>query len=179
MNKALIVYASKTGTTKDVAMMIAKRLTIPSELYDCRSKELLDCSGEQKSSRAIPKVGQYCMVIMGTAMYMGTPMKEFKKFLATHIKELTQRPAAFFTCGVGTWEEDEAYLRKSLPEPLKSRQLIYRHMGGEVRLDRMSGFARFAMKEYEKQHGKSTGIDWRAVDEMVMDMTAQFGGMVS
>lgn len=177
MNKALIVYASKTGTTKDVAAMLAKKLTFPAELYDCRSKTLLNCSGEQ-IERAVPKIDEYCLVILGTPMYMGKPIKAFKKFLTKNVQKLTQTSVALFTCGVGTQEEDGAYLRKSLPESLKGEQVLYRHMGGEVRSEKMGAFARFAIKEYEKQHGTSAGIDWHAVDVLVDDVAARFGGTV-
>lgn len=179
MNKALIVYASKTGTTKDVAFMLAKKLAVPAELYDCRSKTLFDCSGEQITARTAPEITKYCLVILGTAMYMGGPMKEFKKIVEANKRELLQRPLAFFTCGVGTKQDDEAYLRKSLPEQLKDRQLLYRHMGGEVRAEKMNGFARLAMKEYEKQNGKAAGIDWGAVDGLISAITAKFGGELS
>jgi|GEM_PF-564762 len=179
MNKALIVYASKTGTTKDVAAMLAKKLTVPAELYDCRSKTLLNCSGKQVAERTVPKIDEYGLVILGTPMYMGKPIKEFKKFLTKNVQKLTQASVAIFTCGVGTQEEDGVYLRKSLPESLKGKQMLYRHMGGEVRIEKMGGFARLAMKEYEKQHGTAAGIDWHAVDGLAGDIAARFGGKVS
>lgn len=158
MEKVLIVYASKTGTTQDVATAMAEKTG--TVLYDCRTEILVEPDGNR--SKQQPRLADYGVVVIGTAMYMGAPMKEAKRFLKEHKAALVQKRPIMFTCGVGTEEEDSAYLRKHLPEGVQPR--LYRHMGGEIRPERMSGFARMAMKEYEKQHGVRPSIDWDAVD---------------
>jgi hypothetical protein len=79
---------------------------------------------------------------------------------------------------VGTQEEDKPYLFKSLPETLNAKALLYRHMGGEVRVERMSGFAKMAMKEYEKKNGAAPGIDWNAIGELAREISLLLGGAV-
>ncbi len=170
MKKVLIVYASKTGTTQDVANALAKKLPAAS-VYDCRNKSL-----DGAALKAGPHISDYGIVVLGTAMYIGAPVKEFKKFISQYKDELAQKPIAFFTCGVGTQQEDEQYLLKSLPEELKAKDLLIRHMGGEVRPEKMSGFAKLAMKEYEKQHGQAPGINWRAVDGFAEEIQTWMGG---
>ena len=65
-----------------------------------------------------------------------------------------------------TPETDEKYLRSHLSAALMQHAVIYRHLGGEVRPDRMNAFERLAMKEFEKRHGKAPGIDESAVGEL-------------
>ncbi len=169
MEKVLIVYASKTGTAQDVAHALAKKLP-SANVYDSCHKTL-DGSAEQTE----PTFSDYGIVVLGTAIYIGAPMKEFKKYVAKNKDLLAPKRLVFFTCGVGTREEDEQYLLKSLPEVLKANGLLVRHMGGEVRPEKMSGFAKLAMKEYEKQHGSAPGINWSAVDGLADEIKAMMG----
>ena len=173
MEKVLIVYASKTGTTQDVAAVLAERTG--AALYDCRANTLVGADGRQVKQQ--PRLADYGVVVIGTAMYIGAPMKEAKRFMKAHNAELTQKPLMLFTCGVGTEEEDGAYLRKHLPEGVQPR--LYHHMGGEIRPERMSGFARMAMKEYEKKHGVRPSIDWDAVDALSGAIKEIMGGDIS
>ena len=160
MKKVLIVYASKTGTTKDVAAKLADRTG--AALYDCCANMLVE--GQDGQVKQQPRLADYGVVLIGTAMYMGSPMKAAKRFIKAHSEEFAQKPPILFTCGVGTEEEDGEYLRKHLPEGMQPR--FYRHAGGEIRPEQMSSFGRMAMKEYEKQHGIIPSINWEAVDAL-------------
>ena len=173
MEKVLIVYASKTGTTRDVAAALADRAG--AALYDCCANTLVEAGGGQLKQQ--PRLADYGVVVIGTAMYMGSPMKEVKRFIKAHGAELIHKPLMMFTCGVGTEEEDGAYLRKYLPEGVQPR--LYRHMGGEIRRERMSGFARMAMKEYEKQHRIFPCINWEAVDVLSRTIKESVEGDIS
>jgi menaquinone-dependent protoporphyrinogen IX oxidase len=153
-----------------VATALAKKLPWAA-VYNCCSKTF---DGEEK--RTEPQISDYSKIVLGSAMYMGSPMSAFKKFVAKHKEALAQRPLSFFSCGLGTQEEDKPYLLKSLPEALKAKELPYRHMGGEIRPEQMSGFAKLAMKEYEKKNGAAPGIDWNAVDELAREMSLHLGG---
>lgn len=164
MNKVLIVYASKTGVTQDAARAIAAQLSIETALFDCRGNFLDGPDGT--AEKGIPPLSEYGGVVLGTAMYVGAPLKEFKRFCAVYENELLSLPLVLFTCGVETAETDERYLQKSLPSSLTRHALIYRHLGGEVRPERLSAFERMAMKQFEKQHGKAHGIDEAAVREL-------------
>ncbi len=169
MKNVLIVYASKTGTTQDVAAALVKKLP-SAQAYDC-------CSKKGKGTEL--NLSDYGVVVLGTDMYVGAPMKAFKTFVAKHKDALAHKPTVFFTCGVGTQEEDRQYLKKSLPEPLKAEPIVYRHMGGEVRAEKMSGFAKLAMREYEKKNGAAPGIDWSAVDALAEQIKTMMGEKIS
>ena len=171
MKSVLIVYASKTGTTQDVAAALAQKLP-SAQAFDC-------CRKTGQDAHTQLNVSDYDILVLGTAMYIGAPMKAFKAFVAKHKDALANKPTVFFTCGVGTQEEDRQYLQKSLPEPLKAGPIIYWHMGGDVRAEKMSGFAKLAMREYEKKNGAAPGIDWNAVDALAQQITAMMGEKIS
>ncbi len=164
MSKILLVYASKTGVTQDAAMELAKFLSIPCDIYNCRD-ELLYREGligvGLKPSEL--KWSSYEIIVIGTAMYMGSPMKEVKSFCKKYQEQLIQKRLICFTCGIGTETEDKAYLWKHLPKEVSRSILLYRHLGGEIREERLNGFSRFAMREYGKQHGLATGINYAMI----------------
>ena len=168
----MIVYASKTGVTQDAAHTIAAQLNIEAALYDCRSHMLTESDG--KVEKRTPSLNEYSAIVLGTAMYMGAPLKELKRFCADHQKELLSLPVALFTCGVETAETDEQYLRNHLPAPLMQHASCYRHLGGEVRPERMNAFERMAMKEFEKKHGIAQGINTKAIGELCAVVTTYF-----
>ncbi len=166
MKRILLVYASKTGTTQDTATEITKYLSIPCDLYNCRA-ELLD--GEKAVQVSVKPDGlnwdTYGMVIIGTAMYMGSPMKEIKLFCKKFLEKLIQKSLVLYSCGIGSETEDKKYIWNNLPKEITHKVMLYRHLGGEIREDRMNAFARFAMREYVKQHGPATGIDHGRIKE--------------
>lgn len=163
MKPVLIVYASKTGVTQDAAQAVAAQLGCAAAFFDCRARML---TVDGASRKCDPAPDEYTAVILGTAMYMGSPLKEMKRFCAAHEAKLLCLPVAIFTCGLEAAETDEQYLRSHLSTALMQHAFIYRHLGGEVRLERMNAFERMAMKEFEKQHGKAAGIDMNAVREL-------------
>ncbi len=159
MSKILLVYASKTGVTQDVAREMAQLLSIPKDIYNCRD-ELLD-RGDLTQVNIKPRQldwDAYDMIVIGTSMYIGSPLKEIKSFCKKYQEKLIQKKLIFFTCGIGTEPEDKAYLWKNLPKEVSQRVLLYHHLGGEIREDKLNGFMRFAFREYVKQNGTGPGL---------------------
>lgn len=163
MSNTLIVFASKYGTTQKIAQKIAAGLKATAVCYDCKTQTIISADSQQKVKQV--NLADYGTIILGTAMYIGMPLSAFKKFCATHEKELLSHPVGLFTCGVGTSQEDEGYLRKALPAALNSHATSYAHLGGDVVPERMNAFERMAMKEYVKQHGPAAGINEQAIAE--------------
>lgn len=167
MNKILLVYASKTGTTQDAATEVVKLISMPCDIYNCNNELLKkDNLTQEKTKPGQLSWDSYGMIVIGTAMYMGSPMKEIKLFCKKNQEKLKQKRLVFFTCGIGTEAEDKAYLWKHLPKEVSQAILFYRHLGGEIREDRMKAFSRFAMREYVKQNGPTTGINHTLIKEL-------------
>ncbi len=171
MKKILLVYASKTGTTQDAALEVAKRLSVPTDFYNCKDERFE--SGDMTKVNMKPyelNWDSYELIIIGTAMYIGSPLKEIKAFCKKYQDKLIHKGLSFFTCGVGTETEDKAYLWKCLPKEVSQKILLYRHLGGEIREDRLSTFSRFAMREYVKQHEPALGINQSKINEFCTEL---------
>lgn len=85
--KTLIAYATKYGSTKEVAEKIAEALTdenVPTDLF--RARDVTDTS-------------QYAAVILGAPLYMFRWHKDARRFLDRNKHSLVDRPAAVFALG--------------------------------------------------------------------------------
>lgn len=137
--KALIVFSSKKGTTRDCAQKVQQALGISADLYD------------PKQNSRLHSLDAYDYVVIGTPLYMGKILSTVKQFCTDFESELQHKHLAFFTCGLGTAEEDIPYLRQCLPASLVTQAIEACHFGGEARFDKMNFLERFAMKEFIKQ----------------------------
>lgn len=167
MSKILLVYASKTGTTQDAMTEVAKLISMPCDIYNCRNKLLI--KDDMTQGNMAP--GQldwesYGMIVIGSAMYMRSPLKEIKTFCESNQGKLRNKKLVLLTCGIETEEEDKAYLWKHLPEEVSQAILLYRHLGGEIRENRMNALSRFAMREYVKKNGPAKGINHALIKEL-------------
>jgi len=86
-DRILVTYATRAGSTAEVAEAIAKALSADGATVDVRPvKDILDLS-------------PYRAVVLGSAIRMGRWLPEAFAFLKTHKAELHRLPVAFFvTC---------------------------------------------------------------------------------
>lgn len=155
MKKALVVYASKTGTTRDAANLLSECLAPFCDTYDCRQRGAL-------------RLVDYEVVVLGTAMYMRKPMKELCDFCQSHRDELLKKSLMLFTCGIETLEEDKKYLWQNLPPAITQKTLQYFHIGGEIRKNRMGLLSHLIMRDYVKKKGVVPELDRKLIDEMCL-----------
>jgi len=108
MNKPLLVaYATKHGSTHEVADAVAVRL---------RERGL---EAEVRSARGVATLAPYDGVVIGGALYMGRWHSDARRFLSHHRDELAVLPLAVFAMGPLTLEdEDVADSRKQLDHAL-------------------------------------------------------------
>ena len=89
----LVTYASRYGSTQEVAEAVAARLRergLQVDLHPMREVRTLE---------------GYHAVVLGTAVYMFRLHKDARRFLSRHRKALTERPVAVFA--MGPFHEDE------------------------------------------------------------------------
>ena len=108
MNKPLLVaYATKHGSTHEVADAVAVRL---------RERGL---EAEVRSARGVATLAPYDGVVIGGALYMGRWHSDARRFLSHHRDELAVLPLAVFAMGPLTLkDEDVADSRKQLAHAL-------------------------------------------------------------
>ena len=163
MPKVLIAFSSKTGVTADVAAMIANVLCVPCDRYDLDREGFWSDAGANSIAKSPVNAEDYPIIILGTAMYYGRPRKAFLLFCRQQLPALQQSKLYLYTCGMAKPEEDEAYLRKTLPPELSTAKIPLQHMGGELRLDQLSPFWRYAMKSRVEDPNLAPQIDTNAI----------------
>jgi menaquinone-dependent protoporphyrinogen oxidase len=93
--KAIVVYASKYGSTKGIAEFIAEKLQQRGILAEVRDVE------------AVHDLGGFDTVVIGSAVYMGHWMKQATEFVRRNRSVLAGRPVWLFSSGpLGTETKD-------------------------------------------------------------------------
>jgi len=137
MNVA-IVYASKHGTTAEVAARIGQALAdqgIKSRLIDL-------------GTTPKPDLTDYDAIVVGGPIYMGQPVKQLKTFLTGQADILLTKPLALFICGM----EDapakvESAFAASFNESLRSHACGVWYAGGAFRFDKLGFMEKTIIKK--------------------------------
>ena len=106
-NKVLVAYASRYGSTREVAEMIAATLREEGSIVDVRS------------AAEVRDLGGYRAVVVGAPLYMFNWLKEARSFVARHRASLERVPVAVFALGPTEdkgkdWQETRGQLDKVL-----------------------------------------------------------------
>ena len=103
----LVAYATRYGSTQEVAEAVAAAIREDGQTVDCRpAKEVRSLDG-------------YTAVIVGAPLYMFHWHKDAKSFLSQHRQGLMARPVAVFAMGplkdeAKDWQDVRAQLEKEL-----------------------------------------------------------------
>jgi menaquinone-dependent protoporphyrinogen oxidase len=105
--RVLVAYATKHGSTREVAEAVARTL---------RARHL---AVDVLPADTVPHLRQYHAVVLGGALYTGRLHKDARRFLARHRDALAGRTLAVFAMGPRTLEPaDVAASRKQLDRAL-------------------------------------------------------------
>lgn len=154
--KLLVTYASKYGSTAEIAEVIGKEL----------SKR--NCEVEVKSVEQVGNLDGYDGFIIGSALYAGGWLKAAAEFLRSNLPLLASRPVWLFSSGptgegdpneiVGsgwTFPEDLT----ALVETIKPRDVILFH--GKIDLDKLSFGEKMIIKSVKATVGDYR--DWLVI----------------
>jgi menaquinone-dependent protoporphyrinogen oxidase len=151
--RILIVYASKCGSTGEVAQAIGRTLCDMGATVDVRPV------------KAVTSVDGYHAIVVGSAIRMGQWLPEAKGFVTKHQVQLRQMPTAFFTVHMLNVDDspESRAARATYVAPV--HQLVPPSAGafftGKIELARMSLFDRLiasAMKAKDEDLRDWTNI---------------------
>ena len=168
MTKVLVAYASKHGSTAEIALAVGETLRGLGLTVDCVD------AGE------VGDVESYDAVVLGSAVYMKRWRGDAKHFLRKHGKELSQRPFWVFSSGpIGdpsgdkpSWEEPPRIVERA--EALGVREHVI--FGGRVPTD-PHGPAQRAMVENTPPQYRDRR-DWDEIRGWASRIAAELGAAV-
>ncbi len=157
MKKVLVLYASKAGSTKEVAEFIGQEMTKSgAQVFVAEAEKNIDPSA-------------YNAVIIGSPIYMGKWLSEARDYLKLHEKILKNKPTAiFFTClsmsDPAKKNEAEKYLaeEKKLINPI-----LVGKFAGKMDSSKLSFFYRMIAKIVGAKDGDFR--DWSAIAQWSRD----------
>jgi len=94
-DRILVAYASKHGSTREVAEAVARRL------------EEHDLDVELRAAATVDDLVAYDGVVLGAALYMGRMVGGAREFLRRHHAELAERPFGIYAMGPLTTSHDD------------------------------------------------------------------------
>ena len=108
-DKILVAYASKSGTTVDVAQTIGKSLSDKGANVDV------------KPAKAVTSLDGYRAVVIGSGIRMGQWLPEAVEFVKTNQAKLNQLPIAYFTVPLLHVDDSEESrtIRTTYTEPVR------------------------------------------------------------
>jgi len=164
MARILVAYASKKGSTAEIAQAIGKEIRAAGHLVDVT---------EMKS---VSSLDGYNAVVIGAPFYMGK-VTDMGKFTGKYRDTLTKVPVAAFAVGLAPLGKDPAdrenamkKLQKTL-EPLTPVAMTI--FAGRLDLTKLSWFQKWITEKVKSPVGDFR--DWTAIAAWAKDLPAKMG----
>lgn len=151
--KVLVTYASKAGSTMEVAQAVAKELNNRGFTVDVRPV------------KQVTSVDGYTAVVVGSAVRIGSPLPEAVKFIEKNAPALSKLPVAFFTVHLMNMGDDDTSRKARLAYLDPARKLVtLKHeafFAGVGDMSKVSFFEGLIGKMVKSPEGDFR--DWKAI----------------
>ena len=148
--KALVVYATRAGSTGEVAQVISERLCA------------MGFDAEVQPVESVSSLSGFQAVVLGSAVRYGAWLPEMTKFIESQRSALAQLPVAIFTLHMQALGDDDASqaaragYTKAVRAVVKPRDEVF--LAGKVDPSTLSFFERMAVKLVKSPVGDKR--DW-------------------
>jgi menaquinone-dependent protoporphyrinogen oxidase len=164
-SKVLVAYASKYGSTREVAEVIAQTLAGCGLEVDLRPL------------REVRTVDEYSAVVMGAPLYMFRWHKDAHRFLARHRDALARLPAAVFALGPWNdkpeeWQEVRSELDKELAKHPGFSPIAIKVVGGRFDPARLT--LPWSLVPALRNMPPSDIRDWDAIRSWARELAVRF-----
>ena len=168
--QVLVAYASKHGSTKEIAETIGRVLTEAGFAVEVLAAD------------RVADVNAYQAVVLGSAVYIGSWRKAAARFLKDNEKALAERPLWLFSSGP-TGKGDPVELAKGWRFPNSLQPVADRIrpvesvlFQGAVDSNKLGFFARWAIKNVKAPSGDFR--DWNAISAWAGKIAARLKGVI-
>ncbi|MFA9378957.1 MAG: flavodoxin domain-containing protein [Lachnotalea sp.] len=133
--KSIIIYATRYGTTAEVAKRIQK------ELGD-------NCTIVNIITENVPSLDTFDNLILGGSIYIGKVQKKLTLFVMANLKQLLTKKVGLYLCaGAQMQEELDKELLAAFPQELLDHAIIKGLLGCAYTFEKMRFFDRLIMKK--------------------------------
>lgn len=164
MKPVLILYASKTGTTREVAQFIGHRLAHRG--YDADVKDIVEVADFEG----------YGLIVLGTPIRAHQPLPEVMRYVHAHRHQFRDHPVAAFSLGQ-VLQDDTQEARNAAQiyiEPLRSalpNLVSVRTFPGSVDFRKIPPLLRTAASiDLGKEVREGDWRPWEMIDEWVDEL---------
>lgn len=164
-SKVLIAYATRSGSTAEVAAAMGEALAKKGVAVDV------------KPVRQVTSLNDYRAVVVGSAVRMGAWLPEAVNFVKNNQAQLSRQPVAYFTLHLQNLgdSEEERTQRMAYTAPVRQAlaPAIEAFFAGKIELARLSFFERMlskAMKAVDEDRR-----DWRKITAWAEELPAAWG----
>lgn len=159
----LVAYATKYGSTQEVAEAVAAALREGGQAVDCQP------------AKNVRSLDGYGAVVLGAPLYMFRWHKDAKSFLSRHRQALMARPVAVFAMGplkdeAKDWQDVRAQLDKELLKFPWLAPVVAQVFGGKHDPAKLS--FPYNLIPALKQMPASDIRDWTAIRAWAISLTA-------
>ncbi len=137
--KTLIIYASKHGTTSEIAERVSRLIGI----NKCRVVNI--------DEEILPSLSEFDTVIIGGSIYFGKIQKKIQRFCEIYAEELLQKRVGLFICCMKR-QAERVEFNNAFPAILIEHATAKGIFGGEFKFDNLNFVEKMIVK-------KSVGVD--------------------
>jgi menaquinone-dependent protoporphyrinogen oxidase len=165
MARILIAYASRKGSTAEIAQAIGKELQAAGHIADVTEMG------------AVSSLAGYDAVVIGGPMYMGRIVGDAAKFVKRHRDALAKLPVAGFVVGLAPASNDPEgmeWTKKALHAALDPLQPVAETIfAGRLDPSQLSWFQGWITKKVKSPVGDFR--DWTAIAAWARDLPEKMG----
>ena len=141
--KTIIIYSTKTETTKKCANILAQNLK------DAATANINTIQNED--------IQKYDLIIIGTPIRIGLIDKKIKNFILKNQKILKTKKTAYYICCAFN-ENWKQYFEQNIPKEILENAITYNTFGGELNIEKQKGIDKLICKIVTKNMDKTRQI---------------------
>lgn len=169
-SKVLVTYATRMGSTEEVAQRVAHKLRESGVAVDILP------------ARQVLSVESYGAVVIGAPLYIGRLHRDARRFLAANRDFLTKLPTALFVLGPvqkdeKDWKGAQNQLEKQLRDFPWFAPVAQSIVGGKFDATGL-GFP-FNLIPVLRRMPPSDVRDWEAIDAFASGLTSEFSAVTT
>ncbi len=130
--KIVIIYATKSGTTRTCAELLAKEL---------KNHEVTLCNLADRE----PAIDDADCIVLGFPIRMGKAYKPARKYIVNNKEALVAHKTAYFLC-CGFVDCFEDYISRCIPKEMQENALAVTCLGGALDPSKVKGIDRLIVK---------------------------------